>query len=360
MKPIKYGDTEQFRNVVKKVQQMSAYQGEDADGNTIYDYQQDKPTIEFDLSIKLHGTNASVVFTPDGKWYTQSRNGIFDPITHPDTHMGFTQFMLSKADDEIMEGLSCKRYNLIRIMVDSYLSSTNDKTSTVTVYGEWAGKGIQKGVGISEVDKAFYIFGVKITPVEEIESYWLTVEQLNEHFVTCERVRNLWNFPTHRITVDFNKPEIAQNEIFSIVQEVEAECPIARMLGVSGIGEGVVGVATYNGQRLIFKAKGDKHAKGSKVKVLTEVDTAEIAKQLEVANQVTPIWRLDQFYTEIAQEQGDEVVERKYIGEFINRVKNDIIKEDMDIVLDSGLDFKHVIKHLGDVCRGYFFNREKL
>jgi hypothetical protein len=47
--------------------------------------------------------------------------------------------------------------------IDSKIMETFTHT-TITIYGEWCGGNIQKGVGITNLEKSFFIFGVKITP----------------------------------------------------------------------------------------------------------------------------------------------------------------------------------------------------
>jgi hypothetical protein len=50
----------------------------------------------------------------------------------------------------------------------------NCSKETVSIYGEWAGRGIQAGVGISQLEKKFYIFGVKISPFDDsLPAYWI-------------------------------------------------------------------------------------------------------------------------------------------------------------------------------------------
>ena len=365
MKPIRYGSTEQFRNVVKQVNEMAAYMGKDESGNVVKDYSQPKPILKFNGSVKLHGTNASVVVTTENKIYTQSRNGIFDPYKQPDSHMGFTQFILSDYAPELEENFTATRADYILgcvLNLRAYRSRISESIEgcDVIVYGEWAGKGIQAKVAISELEKAFYIFGVKIKPLDGSDSFWIPVNEVKSFFPTHERTRNVWDYSVWNIDIDFENPALAQNIIIKITEEIEKECPIAKAHGVSGVGEGIVFVGEYEGQRLIFKSKGEKHAKGSKPKVLKEVDVDALNAEMAMADKVTPVWRLAQFYDEMAKEQSTEVLERKFLGEYINRIKADIVKEEMDVVLESGVEFKRIIKHLGTICREYYFNREKL
>jgi len=51
----------------------------------------------------------------------------------------------------------------------------NLDTNTIILYMEWAGKGIQKNVAVSELDKAAFIFSeAKVRPFNEEEpSFWI-------------------------------------------------------------------------------------------------------------------------------------------------------------------------------------------
>lgn len=52
---VKYPSIEQWRNVVSKVSQRTAYVGKDENGNPIYDGTRKKPTIQFVKTVKIHG-----------------------------------------------------------------------------------------------------------------------------------------------------------------------------------------------------------------------------------------------------------------------------------------------------------------
>lgn len=52
---IKYSSIEQFRTVLKNINDRSAYIGKDEDGNPMFDYLRPKPTVTFTASEKIHG-----------------------------------------------------------------------------------------------------------------------------------------------------------------------------------------------------------------------------------------------------------------------------------------------------------------
>ena len=74
---IKYPKIGQFRQVIKHYKEFSAYCGKDVEGVPLMDYSKPLPTVTFTGTIKLHGTNASVVYNPTTEdLYAQSRNNI--------------------------------------------------------------------------------------------------------------------------------------------------------------------------------------------------------------------------------------------------------------------------------------------
>lgn len=114
--------------------------------------------------------------------------------------------------------------------------------NTISIYGEWAGKGIQKSVAISNLDKSMFIFGVKITPHPKDEddktpAYWVDSSYLRNN--EC-KIYNIDDYETYEIEIDFNYPQLAQNKIIDMTIAVEDECPVGKAFGHVGIGEGIV------------------------------------------------------------------------------------------------------------------------
>ena len=99
-----------------------------------------------------------------------------------------------------------------------------------------------------------------------------------------------------------------------------------------------------------IESKGEKHSGKSKVKVLHNVDEPKLLKILEIADQVTPTWRLAQMYKAI-QGDSDEVLERSKIAEFIKLVVADVVKEDLDIIIDAGLEMKDVGSKISGIAK---------
>ena len=171
-KMIKFPSIEQFRTVVSNVNRHFNFVGLDENGEAIYDPTLPKPVITFKGTVKLHGTNAGVSFNNIGGLWAQSRENI---ITVEKDNAGFAFFV--ESNKEIFEQMANDIAHVYGLNLDN---------NTVSIYGEWCGGNIQKGVGITNLPKSFFIFGVKVTPhtssEEELKAkpaYWIPSHYLS-------------------------------------------------------------------------------------------------------------------------------------------------------------------------------------
>ncbi len=341
---------EHFRTIVSTINSHVSYKGKDENGDPIYDPSVPKPKLTFIGYVKIHGTNFGASYNEvSGLWF-QSKTDI---ITPQNDNAGAA--FAGEANREIWINL------MNQIKEKENLDLTKN---TITVYGEWAGKSIQKGVGVTNIPKSVFIFGVKISPFNESDennkktpSYWVDFRYLSsaEH-----KIYNISDYGEYVIEIDFNIPQLSQNKIIEMTIEVEDECPVAKAFGFPNtVGEGIVFSTEFNGERYIFKSKGEKHAGKSKCKTLKPVDDERINKLVEIANQVTPIWRLDQMLVETFNLLNGGKIDRKQLGPYIKSVIDDVIKEDSDILVDAGFEIKDVSKYVSEIARRYFFEKEK-
>jgi len=184
--------------------------------------------------VKIHGTNSGIGKL-NGEIFYQSRNR---ELTPEDDNYGFAKAM-SKIDwaTKIPEG---------------YI-----------IFGEWAGKGVQKKVGVSQLPKTFYPF---IAYRIDTETY----AQLNSAvaiYYNCEGVDSIaLTTPYIKISIDSMNLSEAVEEIKKATLEVETVCPVAKANGIVGVGEGLVfrpcvhthGSKAYDPETW-FKSKGDKY-----------------------------------------------------------------------------------------------------
>lgn len=339
-KHISYPKIAQFRNIVANINRKITFTGLDEDGNAIYDPSIKKPTLTFKGTVKLHGTNASVCFNSTDGFWIQSRQNI---ITVEKDNAGFAFFA---------ESHKVELCSLLDDLIDA--NQIDTKIYTVSIYGEWAGKGIQKGVGISELEKAFYVFGVKVSKPqdEEFNSYW--IDSSNVRNTEC-RIFNVEDYETYSIDVDFNMPQLAQNKFGEITEKVENECPISKAFGIdNGLGEGVVWSVEYKDSVHRFKVKGDKHSV-TKVKKLASVDVEKLKTIQEFINYSVTENRFNQAIENVF---GKEDLDVKKMGDFIRWFVNDIASEEMDTMVENGLEPKDVNKYISTKVREMFFKAQ--
>ena len=344
-KMIKFPSIDQFRTVVSNVNRHFNFVGLDENGEAIYDPTLPKPTLKFKGTVKLHGTNAGVSYNEiEGLW-AQSRENI---ITPEHDNAGFAFFAHTHETE------------FLRMFFDVAAKEDIDlHKNTISIYGEWAGKGIQKGVGISEIPKSFFIFGVKITPHTETEeelkenpAYWVDCSYLRDNEV---KIFNIEDFPTYEMEIDFNMPQLVQNDLADLTIAVEEQCPVANHFGAVGIGEGIVWTCEFKGVVHRFKVKGEKHS-SSKVKTLASVD---IEKLNSISDFITYAVTESRFNQALENTfPNNEPIDVKKMGDLIRWVVNDVIKEESDTLAKNGLEPKDVNKYVSAAVREMFFKLE--
>lgn len=295
---IKYSSIGQFRNFLKLVNHF------------------ERRKILLNGTIKAHGTNIGIRINNNNQ-QCQSRNKTID--IENDMY-GFCKWHSNKIDF----------FNSI------YNELSLDKNDEIIIFGEWAGKGIQKGVAISEVDKFFYIFGIKVVKDNNI-TYWLDDYEFISKYkdiVFADQIKN------YIIELDLDNPKFIQNKLIELTNNVEKECPIGLHFGISGIGEGIVWeYIDENGKSFKFKVKGEKHSV-TKVKKLASIDPEKLKSINEFVEYSITENRLNQALFESCNNDPDI----KNIGLFLKWINNDIIKEESDTLKENGLVFQDVVK----------------
>lgn len=317
----KYSSIEQFRTIIKEVRMHFDFKGKDENGKAIYQHTENYPTLKFRGTVKLHGTNASIVKYSDGRFEFQSRERV---LSFDDDNADFMAEMLQKDYQSLFDGIEFTDY--------------------IAIYGEWCGGNIQKKVALNQLPKMFVIFGVKV------DGEWMDLPPnlaMNE-----SRIYNILQFPSYDVDIDFNNPELVQNKIIELTVAVEISCPVGKQLGVEGTGEGLVFTCATN-QHWKFKSKGEKHSV-SKVKTLNAVD-------VELMKNITEF--VDMAVTENRMEQGlsyfkenNIEIEPKNVGQFLRWIVTDVLKEEGDTLEKSGLDDKKIKNAIVSKARIWYLN----
>jgi len=295
------------------------------------------PRLNFQATVKLHGTNAGVRIDKDFNVTAQSRSR---DLTLEFDNAGFAAYI--DYNKECFVGM--------REALDSKYPGFDNLP--LVIFGEWCGGSIQKGIALNELEKMFVVFGVCY--IDEGEKHWLPDNDLSLISYAEIRLYNVNQFQTWNVEIDFENPKDIQNELIRITEEVERSCPVGKALGVDGIGEGIVLTCNTDMGRFQFKSKGEKHS-SSRVKKLNSVNVEELNSIKEFVDYAVTENRLEQ----MAQESISNDFDRKNLGAFIKAVSRDIIKEESDVLFESGLTMRDVGSSLSTKSRKWFFDQEK-
>lgn len=345
---------EQFRDVAYAIKLHSTYTGKDEKGEPIYDPSISKPTVRFEGTVKLHGSNCSICLLKNGELQYQSRETILD--IHND-NSGFCNYMTPHADvlkDFLKTALVSIDPN------DPTKDIVRDFKEYIAIYGEWCGKGIQKGTAIQQLEKMFVIFGCKID--DEWVDFDYALKMMGDK--PEPRIYNILQFPTYAIDIDFNNPASVLDRLNDLALEIEAECPVAKALGVSGIGEGIVWTGsitrpTYVSPEPItvyyrFKIKGEKHklkAKSEKA-VTLDVDMYNSVKEFVEDNLSEN--RLNQGLSWL--KENNHPIHISSMGPYIKWCVGDVKKECQLEIEANMIDEKMLNKEAGKVARDFYLN----
>lgn len=329
----KFASIVQYKDVIKLVRDHAKYNNKPL------------PTLTFEGTVKLHGTNAAVGYdAKTGEIWAQSRERIITPF---DDNAAFAKHVVANVD-----------------LYRDYLQQFGSETSEVVLYGEWVGPSIQKVVAISEIEeKAYFPFDLKVftqTPEQlEVEVVDVMDDQASPHFHlnSIPRVFRIASYQKWSIDIDFARPQDFQNQLVELTLAVEKRCPIAAEFFVEGVGEGIVWHNKETGLR--FKVKGEKHS-ASKVKTVKHIAAVDLERMATVAQFVENVVtenRLEQGISKLGELGLD--VSLKNLGTFIKWVQGDVLKEEMDVIEASCIEKKELMGKMAEVAKQFFFAKLK-
>lgn len=299
--------------------------------------------VVFRGTVKLHGSNAGVACLPEGL-VAQSRTR---SLAIGDDNYGFAAFV---ARPEVAAAIRS-------IEADIRAETGQPPDTRLTLFGEWCGPGLQKGVALNRLpDKQLVLFAVAVGEADEAR-YLDAVPRLGDRFAAVS-IFSILDGPVWEETVDFMRDETVAafvDKASALTEQVEARCPWGAKFGVEGVGEGIVWTPIgpqFGRTDLYFKTKGEKHrntgGKGVKIPIDPQV-LAGVAKFVEYA--VTDN-RLEQGL-EVLGEMG-KAVEMKSMGDYLRWVGNDVKRECAAELEASGLEWKRVAKAVNAKARAFF------
>lgn len=339
-KMCKFPEIEQYRHVVQYIKNKTQYIGKDENGYPIYDENIVLPKITFSGTCKLHGTNSGVTINKDGEIYAQSRERV---LSIGDDNAGFALFV------ENNKNVFRELLSTIDMLDYDYL----------TIFGEWCGKGIQKGVAITQLDKMFVIFDIKLSydNNDKGTNIYLPDYEIIKLRSKDNNIYNIYDYQTYSINIDFNKPEESLDLLTQLTIGVENECPVGKAFGVDGVGEGIVWCyQTNDGDKIRFKTKGERHkGTSSKDKKIINVDVDKINSVNEFVEYSVTEPRLNQGIEKIFG--FNQPLDIKRTGDFLRWVVGDIMKEEVDTLIKNGLDPKDVNSSISNKAKIWFLDK---
>ena len=329
MNIIRFSDIEQFRNVLRNVQHKAQFVKLDDNGDAVMNRLAICPTLNCSSTVKIHGSNMSVVLD-DYKMECQSRNNV---VSVDNDCYGFARFIMDLPQDVIKEFQ--KLFG-----------------SKVVIFGEFAGKGIQQGVAVSQVDKFWAIFRV-----ETLDGKWLDISNIDLSHLNQYRVYSVYQFGVETLEIDWEHPAESINKMNEMTLAVEKECPVGKFFGISSIGEGRVWTINhpdYQSSKYVWKVKGNEHSK-SKVKKLASVDTVKLKSIEDFVERYVDNGRCQQAYDYLATL--NKPIDESLTGDFLRWLVNDINKEESDTITANGLTPKEINGAISKQGRRWFFEK---
>lgn len=357
----KFPSIDQFRHVVADVKHKAEFIGLDAEGMPLYDPSRAKPVLTFDATVKLHGTNSGVALdVATGEMQVQSRERV---LSIEDDNHGFCAWVKSERGLKEVGALMGCALSSPGLPASSQRSTLKE----IRAFGEWCGPSVNAKTAIGKLPERWVIFGVLLT-WENGQEHWLHVEPIAEAWArsgaadllpgACPdglKIHFITDYPRYTLSIDFNEPEAALGPLEKLTLEVEVSCPVAKAMGSDGIGEGLVWVCNdpvYG--RHVFKTKGSKH-KGTKNSRPVQVVPEAMASLDAFVNAVLTDSRLEQGFDLLAAQFGK--VTQDHLGDFLQWVGRDVLKEESDTMQASGLEKKTVMPVLNRRAKAWLTPR---
>lgn len=329
--------TESIYHMFKRVNASCNYHGLE---------QHERPVVDFEGTVKLHGSNGGIRMPGVGiRPIALARTRV--ATIQSDNH-GFAMFL---------EGIPQEVFD--EIYIDN---NGENQNMPITIFGEWCGGNVQGGVALSSCPKHFVAFAATVDdPSAEGGSRYI---DWSSDFAPRHNKHGLYaidQLPAFEITIDFRlgDQEAVVAQLTKWVEEVEAECPWAKqMFDVSGIGEGIVFFRKDDptNNYWIFKVKGDKHSKGGdrhKGK-LVEIDLVKVENVSECVDVILTEARMIQMMYD-----NNFTYDPRNIGPFLKAVCTDCVKEQIDVVVENGLQWDDVAKVVQTRARNWFLAKSK-
>ena len=301
--------------------------------------------ITYRAKVKLHGTNGGIAITTDGDVHGFSRNAV---LAQKSDNAGF--------------------YAWVQTQRDAW-SALRRQDGTLVIYGEWCGRGIQKGTAVNSLDRRiFAVFAARV--VDDMNN---DIEFIIEPAALTALVSGIqdvhvipWYEGVRSIDIDMSAPgdvtEPALDVLNEHVLQVEACDPwISATFGIDGVGEGLVFYPTSENHtdhehfsRLGFKAKGEKHRVLAQKKAV-QANPPNVSGIASFVDLVITTARLEQGACEVAG--GELTFDIKSMGNFLRWIAGDVTKETNAEIEASGFTSKTLVQACCSRARDWYIAR---
>lgn len=287
--------------------------------------------VAYGAKIKLHGTNGGVRITPSGVVTAQSRSR---DLTPEDDNAGFCKWVDTHAE----------------IWRDAALDYSDRET--VTFFGEWAGKGIQKNDAVTKLDrKYFFLFSVQVG------------DTMYSDLTSFPEIENVLVLPWFEapFDIDFGNISAVNSHIDRINEQVakigEIDPFIQETFDIVGQGEGLVLMPYIGTDRdtfsaMTFKAKSEAHR--------VNATTKAVSSRPEIPEGVVEF--VSMFATEPRFEQGlieacDGVADKPKTPLFLKWVNGDVFKESKLQLEELGEEYKTYAPHISKAAANWYIKK---
>jgi len=341
--------------------------------------------------IKLHGTNVAVSIQQNGKKvFVQSRKSF---LTKEKDHHDFAKWALENSRKNYFKSLFKFRAGY----------------RSLTIFGEWCGKGIMRGAAITELEhRIFAVFAILkdsnrliVTP-KHIEEILNAYNNNNNNNAKDDKTNDVDSVGTEKInrpdniyvvpwcTQKFSLSMVDEasllpqiEKINALVEAIDKEDPwVKKQFGVTGTGEGLVwypissletGKSSSRSSSssvaetpyipfskftdLVFKTKGVSHSVVINKESMSPNPVAIHDVDTFIAAFVTK-QRLEQAWEEVInkdKKEGKKITPQDYLRNFVDWVKHDVKKESEAEWKKSNLSWDIVQKEIYVQAKKYFF-----
>ena len=309
-------------------------------------------------TVKLHGSNASVVCTPTGL-QPQSRNR---ELSVGEDNLGFANFIAGERQTEVLRALECELRARIGLA----------EAKPLALFGEWVGPGVQKGAAVSSLPaKQWVLFAVatkdaeQTKPVvegedEDAHRRWFdALPELGDRFAEAG-IFSIVDGPRHELELDFDDRgalELAADRVERLTRAIDERCPWAARFGVEGPGEGLVWQPLgehFGDDELAFKSKGDKHQIAARTgpRKSANLEPEQLASVEEFVAHALSEARMAQGL-EVLRER-ELPLEMRSLGDYLRWLAGDVQRECADELACAALDWKQIVKPLNERAKAYF------